>query len=56
MLISYFPARIIDPVCSVSASVNPGGVGTLAEISSNGKFSLDGRPPPREIIPIIDLR
>jgi hypothetical protein len=39
------------PVSFVSRSENWGGVGTLMDNSSMGKYSGHGRPPPREMRP-----
>jgi hypothetical protein len=53
-LISCFPAVIVVPETRVSSSEKPGALGTLILSSWNGKFSLDGNPPPNEIMPGLD--
>ena len=51
---SCFPAVFVTPDNLVSSSEKCRGAGTLMETSSNGKYLLEGKPPPSEIIPAID--
>lgn len=48
---SYFPALFTTPDSLVSFSEKCGELGTLTSIRSNGKYSLEGKPAPREINP-----
>jgi len=48
---SCFPAVIVMPFSLVSVSEKCPTCGTLKDISSNGKYSDDGRPPPSDMRP-----
>ena len=48
---SCFPAVIVMPFSRVSFSEKWPTRGTFQDISSNGKFSDDGRPPPSDMRP-----